>query len=84
MKDNTDVAALSNYTVKVEGERHSLLIKSAGLGDGGKYVVTAVNEVGRASSSAVLMVKSGKFYCPLPFILIGHLNCHYLACCSCS
>lgn len=69
MKDNTDVAALTNYTVKVEGERHSLLIKSAGLGDGGKYFVTAVNEVGRASSSAVLTVKSGKFYYTQPFIL---------------
>lgn len=69
MKDNADVTALTDYTVKVEGERHTLLIKSARLGDGGKYCVTAVNQVGRASSSAVLTVKSGKFDYPRPFIL---------------
>eukprot|EP00066_Takifugu_rubripes_P021290 XP_011610556.1 PREDICTED: striated muscle preferentially expressed protein kinase [Takifugu rubripes] len=64
MKDNADVTALTDYTVKVEGERHTLLIKSARLADGGKYCVTAVNQVGRASSSAVLTVKSGKLDYP--------------------
>lgn len=68
-KDNADVTALTDYTVKVEGERHTLLIKSARPGDGGKYCVTAVNQVGRASSSAALTVKSGKFDYPGPFIL---------------
>lgn len=67
MKDNADVTALTDYTVKVEGERHTLLIKSARLVDGGKYCVIAVNQVGRASSSAVLTVKPGKF--DYPFIL---------------
>lgn len=69
MKDNAEVTALPNYTVKVEGERHSLLIKSTKPSDGGKYCVTAVNQMGRASSSAILTVKLGKFNCLPPFIL---------------
>lgn len=69
MKDNAEVTAVTNYTVKVEGERHSLLIKSARPSDGGKYCATAINQVGRASSSAILTVKSGKFNCPPPFFL---------------
>ncbi|XP_044073360.1 striated muscle preferentially expressed protein kinase isoform X2 [Siniperca chuatsi] len=56
-KDNTEITSIANSTVKVEGERHSLLIKSARISDGGKYCVTAVNQVGRASSSATLIVK---------------------------
>uniref|UniRef100_A0A3P9IM75 Ig-like domain-containing protein n=1 Tax=Oryzias latipes TaxID=8090 RepID=A0A3P9IM75_ORYLA len=48
-KDNVDVSGFANFLVKVEGERHSLLIKSAKTSDGGKYCVTAVNQVGRAS-----------------------------------
>ncbi len=61
MKDNIKITSTANYTVKVEGERHSLLIKSARINDGGKYCVTAANQVGRASSSATLIVKAGKF-----------------------
>lgn len=61
-KDNTNITGVANYTVKVEGERHSLLIKSAKISDGGKYCVTAVNQVGKASSSATLTVKGGKSY----------------------
>ncbi|XP_033472187.2 striated muscle preferentially expressed protein kinase isoform X1 [Epinephelus lanceolatus] len=57
-RDNTEITGIANYTVKVEGERHTLLIKSARIGDGGKYCVTAVNQVGRASSSATLTVKA--------------------------
>lgn len=60
-KDNTEITGIANYAVKVEGERHSLLIKSARISDSGKYFVTAVNQVGRASSSATLIVKAGKF-----------------------
>lgn len=60
-KDNTEITSIANYTVKVEGERHSLLIKSAKMRDGGKYSVTAVNQEGRASSSATLIIKPGKF-----------------------
>ncbi|KAM4559276.1 striated muscle preferentially expressed protein kinase isoform 2-T2 [Odontesthes bonariensis] len=57
-KDNTEVTGNANYTVKVEGERHSLLIKSASISDGGKYCVTAVNQVGRVSSSATVIIKA--------------------------
>lgn len=60
MKDNIDISRDRNYTVKVEGERHSLLIKSARTSDGGKYCVTAINQLGRASSSATLTVKAGR------------------------
>lgn len=60
MKDNAEVIGITHYTVKVEGERHSLLIKSAKISDGGKYYVTAINQVGRASSNANLIVKAGK------------------------
>ncbi|KAM4609475.1 striated muscle preferentially expressed protein kinase [Polymixia lowei] len=59
-KDNVDITGGANYVIKVEGERHTLLIKSAKPGDGGKYCVTAVNEVGKASSSGTLIVK-GEF-----------------------
>lgn len=60
-KDNNEITSIANYAVKVEGERHSLLIKSAKVHDGGKYCVTAVNQEGRASSSASLIIKAGKF-----------------------
>ncbi|XP_008283774.1 striated muscle preferentially expressed protein kinase [Stegastes partitus] len=56
-KDNTEITGFANYAVKVEGERHTLLIKSAKMSDGGKYCVTAVNQVGKAFSSATLIVK---------------------------
>ncbi|XP_067372487.1 striated muscle preferentially expressed protein kinase [Channa argus] len=58
-KDNIAISGTANYTVKVEGERHSLLIKSVKTSDGGKYCVTAVNQVGKSSSSATLTVKAG-------------------------
>ncbi|XP_029967514.1 striated muscle preferentially expressed protein kinase [Salarias fasciatus] len=57
-KDNTDISGVENYTIKVEGERHSLLIKSAKMTDGGKFCVTAVNQMGSASSSATLSLKA--------------------------
>ncbi|XP_069010905.1 striated muscle preferentially expressed protein kinase isoform X1 [Embiotoca jacksoni] len=57
-KDNAGITDIANYAVKVEGERHSLLIKSAKTSDGGKFCVTAVNQMGRASSSATLIVKA--------------------------
>ncbi|XP_026150881.1 striated muscle preferentially expressed protein kinase isoform X2 [Mastacembelus armatus] len=58
MKDNTKIINIAHYAVKVEGERHSLLIKSAKISDGGKYCATAVNQVGKESSSATLTVKA--------------------------
>ncbi|XP_035860412.1 striated muscle preferentially expressed protein kinase isoform X2 [Sander lucioperca] len=57
-KENMEITGIASYSVKVEGERHTLLIKSAGISDGGKYCVTAVNQVGKASSSATLTVKA--------------------------
>uniref|UniRef100_UPI003AAF8DBE striated muscle preferentially expressed protein kinase n=1 Tax=Centroberyx gerrardi TaxID=166262 RepID=UPI003AAF8DBE len=57
-KDNAEIIGRANYVVKVEGERHTLLIKSAKLSDGGKYCVTAVNEVGKVSSNATLIIKA--------------------------
>nr|XP_054602442.1 striated muscle preferentially expressed protein kinase isoform X1 [Nothobranchius furzeri]XP_054602443.1 striated muscle preferentially expressed protein kinase isoform X1 [Nothobranchius furzeri] len=57
-KDNIDASGFAHCLVKVEGERHSLLIKSAKTSDSGKYCVSAVNQVGRASSSATLLVKA--------------------------
>lgn len=60
-KDNVDVTGVLKYLVKVEGERHSLLIKSAKPTDSGTYCVSAVNQMGRATSSATLTVKAGKF-----------------------
>lgn len=57
-KDNTNCIGIANSTVKVEGERHSMLIKSAKISDGGKYSVTAVNQMGKASSSATLTVNA--------------------------
>lgn len=61
-KDNSKIVCTANCTVKVEGERHSVLIKSAKTSDGGKYCVTAVNQVGRSCSSATLTVKAGKIF----------------------
>ncbi|XP_053733617.1 striated muscle-specific serine/threonine-protein kinase [Synchiropus splendidus] len=56
-KDKNGITNSPRFTVKVEGERHSLLIKSANVGDGGKYCVTATNKEGKSSSCATLMVK---------------------------
>ncbi|XP_037344276.2 striated muscle-specific serine/threonine-protein kinase isoform X2 [Pungitius pungitius] len=58
MRENAEISGNPNYAVKVEGERHTLLVKSARVNDGGKYCVTAVNQVGRASSCATLIVKA--------------------------
>lgn len=69
-KNNTEIISTANYTVKVEGERHSLFIKSARISDGGKYCVTAVNQMGKASSSATLIVKAGEFdFCEISAVL---------------
>ncbi|TRY96076.1 hypothetical protein DNTS_017234, partial [Danionella cerebrum] len=56
-KDNSEVKNSPSHVVKVEGERHSLLIKWAKPSDAGTYRVTAVNEVGEVSSTATLFIK---------------------------
>lgn len=58
-RDNTVLTGGANCVLKVEGDRHSLLIKSAKPSDGGKYSITAVNEVGKVSTSSTLVVKAG-------------------------
>lgn len=59
-RDNTEITANANYVIKMEGERHTLLIKSTKPSDAGNYCVTAVNNVGKVSSSATLTIKAGK------------------------
>ncbi|CAB1328321.1 unnamed protein product, partial [Coregonus sp. 'balchen'] len=56
-RDNIAISNSSNYGVKVEGERYSLLIKCAKPSDAGTYCVTAANEAGKTSSSATLSIK---------------------------
>ncbi|XP_067300457.1 striated muscle preferentially expressed protein kinase isoform X2 [Pseudorasbora parva] len=57
-RDNTEIKNSPTHVVKVEGERHSLLIKWTKPSDAGTYTVTATNEVGEMSSSATLFIKS--------------------------
>ncbi|XP_077392813.1 striated muscle preferentially expressed protein kinase isoform X1 [Festucalex cinctus] len=59
-KDNMEITSLSNFAIKVEGERHSLLIKSAQMCDGGTYSVTAVNQEGKVTSNATLTIKAAE------------------------
>uniref|UniRef100_A0AAY4BM16 non-specific serine/threonine protein kinase n=1 Tax=Denticeps clupeoides TaxID=299321 RepID=A0AAY4BM16_9TELE len=50
-KDNSEVQNSLINLIKVEGERHSLLIKWTKPSDSGTYTVTATNQVGAASCS---------------------------------
>lgn len=59
-RDNIKIQNSSNYGIKAEGERYSLLIKCAKPSDAGTYCVTAANEAGKTSSSATLSIKPGK------------------------
>jgi len=49
-RDNIEIKNSATHVVKVEGERHSLLIKWTKPSDAGTYTVTATNEVGEVSS----------------------------------
>ena len=59
-RDNTVLSSGASVVVKGEGERHTLLIRWAKHSDAVTYCVTAVNEVGKASSRASLSVKTGE------------------------
>uniref|UniRef100_A0A8C1MDK2 non-specific serine/threonine protein kinase n=1 Tax=Cyprinus carpio TaxID=7962 RepID=A0A8C1MDK2_CYPCA len=61
-RDNTEIKNSPTHVVKVEGERHTLLIKWTKPTDAGTYTVTATNEVGEVSSSATLFIKSGECF----------------------
>uniref|UniRef100_A0A672RWY2 Striated muscle preferentially expressed protein kinase-like n=1 Tax=Sinocyclocheilus grahami TaxID=75366 RepID=A0A672RWY2_SINGR len=50
-RDNIEIKNSPTHVVKVEGERHTLLIKWTKPSDAGTYTVTATNEVGEMSSS---------------------------------
>ncbi|MFT7796643.1 striated muscle preferentially expressed protein kinase-like isoform X1 [Arapaima gigas] len=56
-KDNEEIKISPTHVVKVEGERHSLLIKRAKQSDAGTYYVTAINKVGKAFCNATLFIK---------------------------
>ncbi|XP_026073372.1 striated muscle preferentially expressed protein kinase-like isoform X1 [Carassius auratus] len=57
-RNNTEIKNSPTHVVKVEGERHSLLIKWTKPTDAGTYTVTATNEAGEVSSRATLFIKS--------------------------
>ncbi|XP_059183623.1 striated muscle preferentially expressed protein kinase-like [Centropristis striata] len=57
-KNDVELRSDSSRVLRVEGERHSLLIKHARPGDAGSYRVTAVNPAGCTSCGAVLSVQS--------------------------
>ncbi|XP_075773812.1 striated muscle preferentially expressed protein kinase [Pelodiscus sinensis] len=56
-KDGVPVRGSAWRPIKAEGERHTLLVRSARGADAGLYTATAANEVGEASCSAVLTVQ---------------------------
>ncbi|XP_017547020.2 striated muscle preferentially expressed protein kinase isoform X1 [Pygocentrus nattereri] len=57
-RDNVEIKNSPTHVVKVEGERHTLLIKWTKPSDAGTYTVTASNEVGKACCTATLFIKS--------------------------
>uniref|UniRef100_A0A673FZR4 non-specific serine/threonine protein kinase n=1 Tax=Sinocyclocheilus rhinocerous TaxID=307959 RepID=A0A673FZR4_9TELE len=61
-RDNIEIKNSPTHVVKVEGERHTLLIKWTKPSDAGTYTVTATNEVVEMSSSATLFIKSGECF----------------------
>lgn len=70
-RDNIEIKNSPTHVVKVEGERHTLLIKWTKPSDAGTYTVTATNEVGEMSSSATLFIKSGECF------MVNTVGCHF-------
>ncbi|XP_069637290.1 striated muscle preferentially expressed protein kinase isoform X2 [Haliaeetus albicilla] len=58
-KDGVPLRSSTTRPIKVEGERHTLLVRSARVADAGLYTVTAANEVGATCCSAILSVRPG-------------------------
>ncbi|XP_074729511.1 striated muscle preferentially expressed protein kinase isoform X4 [Strix uralensis] len=56
-KDGVPLRSSTTRPIKAEGERHTLLVRSARVADGGLYTVTAANEVGATCCSAILSVR---------------------------
>ncbi|XP_048341653.1 striated muscle preferentially expressed protein kinase isoform X2 [Sphaerodactylus townsendi] len=56
-KDGIPFGSSSTRPIKAEGERHTLLVRSARVADAGLYTVCATNEVGEACCSAILTVR---------------------------
>ncbi|NXK96391.1 SPEG kinase, partial [Formicarius rufipectus] len=58
-KDGVPLRSSTTRPIKAEGERHTLLVRSARVADAGLYTVTAANEVGATCCSAILSVRPG-------------------------
>ncbi|NXE89010.1 SPEG kinase, partial [Menura novaehollandiae] len=58
-KDGVPLRSSTMRPIKAEGERHTLLVRSARVADAGLYTVTAANEVGATCCSAILSVRPG-------------------------
>ncbi|NWT06213.1 SPEG kinase, partial [Mionectes macconnelli] len=58
-KDGVPLRSSTTRPIKAEGERHTLLVRSARVADAGLYTVTATNEVGATCCSAILSVRPG-------------------------
>ncbi|XP_053140297.1 striated muscle preferentially expressed protein kinase isoform X2 [Hemicordylus capensis] len=56
-KDGVTFRSSTTRPIKAEGERHTLLVRSARTADAGLYTVCATNEVGEACCSAILTVR---------------------------
>ncbi|NXT24962.1 SPEG kinase, partial [Syrrhaptes paradoxus] len=56
-KDGVPLRSSTARPIKAEGERHTLLVRSARVADAGLYTVTATNEVGATCCSAILSVR---------------------------
>ncbi|NXE46612.1 SPEG kinase, partial [Casuarius casuarius] len=59
-KDGVPLRSSTARPIKAEGERHTLLVRSARVADAGLYTVTAANEVGATCCSAILSVRPGE------------------------
>lgn len=60
-KDGVPLRSSTTRPIKAEGERHTLLVRSARVADAGLYTVTAANEVGATCCSAILSVRPGEY-----------------------